>query len=235
MTLGPWEDVGYIALGGASLAVGSLALSPPTVNVAPLDGLGHRAFDATWDTTSTVVLVGGMTLGLGFAWGTERIGSHRTGWDALRAPLILGEAALMASGIVNVVKNIVGECRPRSWRDATQTCVPYDGNTREEHVAFPSGHTAPLAAMAGASLGMMLLPTHTRAEYLPLTLVMTALAGTNLVARELAGAHTFVDTTAGFVLGAGVGFATAALHVHSLPVTVGLSPVGEGIEVSGRY
>ncbi len=232
----PWWDVGFITLGGA-MGAGGLALSPSAVHVAPLDGLGGRAERRDVGVASDVVLYGGMAGMVVLGAVSERWGEGSRGLNVLRAPLILGESALIALGVVSLLKNLVGECRPRAWDDASGQCV---GTTRgmvvrEDRVAFPSGHTAPLAAMAGAALGMMVLPSRARVGYWPVLVTAGALAITNLTLRVVAGAHSWVDTATGFALGAGLGFGTAALHtVTPAPRwTVGASPTG--VTLAGTF
>lgn len=230
-------DVAYAASGLGLMALGAFALRAPTVDVAPFDGLGHRDASAAASTASDVVLIaGGVGLPV-FAWASERAFAGTRGARSLRAPVVLVESALMALGVVGVVKSVVGECRPRAWSDAAQRCVgDVSGASSEDRLAFPSGHTAPLAAMAGASLGMVLLPRGPRGAFVPLLGLTTALAGANLVLRVVAGAHSWVDTTVGFSLGFGVGFVTALLHagVTTPPrVSFGASP--GGLSVRGVF
>lgn len=232
----PWWDIGYLTLGGA-MGAGGLAMSPPTVHVAPLDGLGGRAERRDVGVASDVVLYGGMAGVVVLGAVSERWGEGSRGLNVLRAPLILGESALIALGVVSLLKNVVGECRPRAWDDTAGQCV---GTTRgavvrEDRVAFPSGHTAPLAAMAGAALGMMVLPSRARIGYWPVLVTAGALAITNFTLRVVAGAHSWVDTATGFALGAGLGFGTAALHTvtPSPRWTVGASPAG--LTVAGTF
>lgn len=226
-----WWDVGFVGV-GLGLGVAGLALEPPTVQLAPLDGLGGRTWNPGVATGSDVVLWGGLgaTLALGVV--VERWGRDTRGATLLRASLVMGEAAVMTLGVVGVVKNLVGECRPRAWNDATETC---DASVVDDRRAFPSGHTSPLAAMAGASLGMMLFPSGGQRAYWPLVATATTLAATNLVLRVVAAAHSWVDTSTGFAFGFGVGLATAALHTYATPgaVMVGAGP--QGVTVSGRF
>ena len=216
-------DAGYVALGGGLALVGVFA-SPPTVDRAPFDGGGHRVWRPEVGTATDVVLWGGLVATVGLGLAVERWGRGESGLTLLRAPLVLAESTVMALGLVGVVKVAVGECRPRAWSDAEARCA---SGEREDRVSFPSGHTASLSAMAGASLGMMLLPTGGRRAYWPLLAASGALAATNLVLRVVAGAHNWVDTSAGFALGLGVGFATAAAHVYEGPrLVVGAQTVG---------
>lgn len=224
-------DLAWVG-GAAAMGLPSLFLEPPTVNVAPLDGLGGRPWNPGVATASDVVLWGGMgaTLGLGVV--VERWGRDARGVTLLRASLVMGEATAMTLGIVGLTKNILGECRPRAWNDATSTC---DAAVTDDRRSFPSGHTSPLAAMAGASLGMMLFPTGGQRAYWPLVATATALAASNLVLRVVAGAHNWVDTSTGFALGFSVGLATAALHTYATPAGVSVSAGPQGVSVSGRF
>ncbi len=220
-------DAGFVLAGGA-MALGGLALSPPTVDVAPFDGLGARPWRPEVSTVTDVALWGGLAVTVGLGVVVERWGRDARGVALLGAPLVLAESAVVTLGVVSILKNVAGECRPRAWSDATNTCASAE---REDRVSFPSGHTAPLAAMAGASLGMMAFPTGGRGAYWPLLATAGALAVTNLVLRVVAGAHNWVDTTAGFALGFSIGLGTSALHTYPAPVSVGAS--AQGVTVSG--
>jgi membrane-associated phospholipid phosphatase len=218
------------------MVLGMYVLEPPAVGREPFDGRGGQARNPTFDTISDVTLVSGLSLAALGSFAVERWGEGRTGWQLARGPLILAEAVFLTLGVVSLAKNL-GECRPRAWDDATRTCV---GSTpgspvREDRVSFPSGHTSPLAAMAGASLGLWLLPERRAWAWAPVALGAGLLAGAMLVFRVVAGAHNWVDTGTGFALGLGLGFATAALHTRrgDDPVGVTVSPVS--IALGGRF
>lgn len=233
----PWFDGAYLSLGLGSLVVGTLALRPPDVHVAPLGGFGHHGQRAVVGRITDVVFIAGLGASLGLGASIEYFASGSEGVDVLRAPLVLGESVLMATGVVALLKNLVGACRPRAWDNTSRRCVgtAAGAQVREDRVSFPSGHTAPMAALAGASLGLWLLPERTRDEYIPLVLFTSALAVTNAVLRVVAGAHTWVDTSVGVVIGLGVGLGTAALHTASPSTEAGVrvSPVTLGY--SGRF
>ena len=129
----PWWDVGYVAV-GAGMALGGLALRPPTVDVAPLDGLGHRDWNPTVGAISDGVLYGGMGVMLGLGVVVERWGRDARGLQLLRAPLIVGESALMALGVVSLLKNAVGECRPRAWDDVAARCASAEREEENEQL-----------------------------------------------------------------------------------------------------
>lgn len=226
-----WWDVGYIAVAGA-MGVSSLALEPPVVDRAPFDGLGGRAWNADVGLASDVVLWGGMAATIGLGVVVERFGRDARDVRLLRASLVMGESVAMTLGVVGLVKNVAGECRPRAWNDAAARC---DAAVIDDRRAFPSGHTSPLAAMAGAAVGMMAFPTGGQQAYWPLVVTASTLAATNLVLRVVAGAHSWVDTSTGFAFGFGVGLATAALHTYSGPARVSFGANAQGVTVSGQF
>lgn len=228
---GTGVDFGLLAVSGAMMVVGTYALRPPSAShVAPLDGLGHRPRDAGVSLASDVVFAAGAIGAIGGAFLVERDLGAR-GWQWIRTPRILLEAGGLTLGVISMVKNVGGVCRPRAWSDATSTC---DSEVPDDRRSFPSGHTGPLAALSGASLGMWLLPSGPRSTgHALLFFGTTALAATNLGLRVAAGAHSWVDTSVGFALGFGLGFATAALHVRQLPVVVTAS--ASGVALSGRW
>jgi len=221
-------DAGYLAVGGG-LALAGLLASPPTVDRAPFDGLGGRPWRPEVGLASDVVLWGGVAATVGLGVAVERWGRGVRGVTLLRAPLVLAESTAMALGLVSAVKVLVGECRPRAWSDAAGRCA---SGEREDRVSFPSGHTAALSAMAGASLGMMLLPAGRPRAYWPLLVVAGALAATNLVLRVVAGAHNWVDTSVGLALGFGVGLGAAAAHVYEGPRLI---VNAQGVGVAGTF
>lgn len=224
-------DVSVLSLSLTLTVVGNFAIRPSsTSQVAPLDGLGHRDRDAGAALATDLILGIGALGSIGVSLAGELARGSR-GWTSLRAPLILTESAGLSLGIVSMVKNLGGVCRPRAWNDATATC---DSAAADDRRSFPSGHTAPLAALSGASLGMWLLPSGPRDPWAAgLFVATTALAASNLTLRVSAGAHSWVDTSAGFALGFSLGLATAALHVRRAPVTVAVS--GSGLALSGVW
>lgn len=221
-----------VLLGSLTLmTVGNFALRPPsTAQVAPLDGLGHRDRDPDVSLATDLILGIGALGAVGVSLGGELVRGSR-GWTALRAPLVLTESAALALGVVSMVKNLGGVCRPRAWSAAAATC---DSAEVDDRRSFPSGHTAPLAALSGASLGLWLLPSGPRDPWAAVLFVATtALAATNLTLRVAAGAHSWVDTSVGFALGFSLGITTAALHVRRAPVAVAVS--GSGVALSGVW
>ncbi|MCS6898506.1 MAG: phosphatase PAP2 family protein [Myxococcales bacterium] len=221
---GDWRlDAGLAAASGAAFLVGTFALKPSLAQRAPLDGLGHRPRSEPFEILSDAVVSAGIFGSLAMAKAMER-GMGRHGIDQWRAPLVLTESVMLASALVHVAKNAAGICRPRDWDDSRSHCDPDRGERHrsaedrldEAHRSFPSGHTAPLAALAGASAGLWLLPTRRNPTFFPLTLVTGTLALAMVALRPLAGAHSWVDTSTGLLLGASSGFLVAYLHSRTI-------------------
>lgn len=229
-------DLAFTATGLGMMALGQFVLEPPTVERAPFDGLGHRDANPTVATVTDVVLVTGAVALPALAWMSEWVFAGRRGVQSLRAPVVLIESAVMALGVVGVVKTQVGECRPRAWSDSANRCVGEpSGATRDDRLAFPSGHTAPLAAMSGASLGLMVFTRGSATNFVPLFAVTTALAGVNFSLRVVAGAHSWVDTSTGFALGFGIGFLTAFLHAGTARPSVSVGAFPGGLSLQGVF
>lgn len=229
---GPVTDAVVLGASAAMMVTGTFVLSPPSDSqLAPLDGRGHHTRDTTFGRISDGVLIGGLVGAAGAGFFIEHHRGAR-GWDVVRVPLVLTEAVGLTLGVVSLVKNVGGVCRPRAWDDATSTCL---ATSEDDRRSFPSGHTAPLAALAGASLGMWLFPSHRAPPGLVALFGATlVLAASNLTLRVMAGAHSWVDTATGFGLGFGIGLATAALHVRAGGWTV--SPMGSsGLQVGRSW
>ena len=224
-------DLGYVALNGTAALVGTVFIRPRHVDLSPLDGLGHRARVDALGRASDVALVMGLGFGVGLSFLSE-YGNGVRGRDVFRGPVVVSEGALAGTVLTQLVKNVFGVCRPRDWNDATEKCETVgesgtdDQSVDEAHRSFPSGHNAPLAGMAGAALGLYLLPQPHRSEYLPVALSSLGFALTVVVLRERAGAHSWVDTGAAFVTGGLAGFLTAALHTRTNPTEA--TPTGAG-------
>jgi membrane-associated phospholipid phosphatase len=217
-------DVGFVALAAGALLGGTYVLRPNLGDRAPLDGLGRREdvphLDRAGDYSIGIGLGTGVTLAL-----LTEMGNGERGFRLARGPLVVAEGALAASAFTQLLKNAFGVCRPRDWEPKTRHCgVSGESSGKsdrarvdEAHRSFPSGHNAPLAGVAGASMGLYLLPSGRRPEYLPVALTATGFALTTVILREQAGAHSWVDTGAAFLSGGAAGFVTALLHVKTAP------------------
>ncbi|HEU4406436.1 MAG TPA: phosphatase PAP2 family protein [Polyangiaceae bacterium] len=215
-------DVGFVALAAGALLGGTYVIRPNLGDRAPLDGLGRREHVPHLDRAGDFSVGIGLGTGAALAFLTE-LGDGQRGWGLARGPIVVAEGALAASAFTQLLKNVFGVCRPRDWEPKARHCgVSGEGVDKSErervdeaHRSFPSGHNAPLAGVAGASMGLYLLPSGRRPEYLPVALTATGFALTTVVLREQAGAHSWVDTGAAFISGGAAGFVTALLHVET--------------------
>ncbi|WP_437533801.1 phosphatase PAP2 family protein [Sorangium sp. So ce726] len=167
------------------------------------DAIG-LASDITGAAVGTLLLLGsGYALEGSYLAGA---GVPRPYARALRTSLIEVEAVALSTGLSNVIKRLSGRCRPRSWR--TDRC----GETDLDFDAFPSGHTTPVAAIAGARLNLALRTTGDAAPRLGALALAEAATVVTMALRIGAGAHSWQDVGAGMILGHVTGFAIAAIH-----------------------
>ncbi|MBI2389812.1 MAG: phosphatase PAP2 family protein [Deltaproteobacteria bacterium] len=214
-----WYDLGFVALNGAGFAAGRYLLHPARGDRAPLDGLGHRPRDAALGRAADVAVIVGLATGASLAFAGD-LGERTQGADRFRGPVITLEGALAGSVITHLVKNLFGICRPRDWDDVARKCTTRgeghddEAAVDEAHRSFPSGHSAPLAGMAGAAVGLWLLPSERHDVNLAVALTSLGFSLTVVALRERGGAHSWVDTGAAFISGGLAGFLTAALHLR---------------------
>ncbi len=152
---------------------------------------------------------------------------------ALRTTLMDTEAVLLATGMVHGLKKLTGRCRPRAWHDGRCDDGPRDG--------FPSGHVTPVAALAGTRL---MLAAQSDAPSVHRQLAFGFAEGTTLVTgvlRILAGAHSWEDVVAGWVIGHATGVLTALAHpvepleAEAVGTAAGALVRGDGWDVGLRW
>jgi membrane-associated phospholipid phosphatase len=151
----------------------------------------------------------GSVSGMISGWGLEvsYYNEHhlRDGYlNALRTTIIDGEATSLASGLTFLLKRTTGRCRPRAYHDGK--C---DG---DEYDAFPSGHTAPVAALAGVRLVLALGSTQFVSQRWVAFGVTEAGSIATAAFRVLAGAHSWDDVLGGWILGHATGSLMALAH-----------------------
>ncbi|MFI5610700.1 phosphatase PAP2 family protein [Amycolatopsis sp. NPDC051903] len=128
-------------------------------------------------------------------------------WRARGAPTALARAVwvpaavALALGFDTVLKALFAEVRPCRVVPGVRTLLPCDAPT---DYAFPSNHTALVAAFAGA----VLLVRRSWGWW------ATAFALLIGVSRVYLGAHYPHDVLAGLVVGYGVGLCGVAVHRH---------------------
>ncbi len=230
-------DLGYVALGGALYLTARFGVTPRDREIAPLGGRGshahHHGADLASDVTAGLVLSVGPIVG--FILDGTRNGDYV---NALRVPIVLVESFIMTSAVVGMLKNL-GVCRPYAWQDDERVCearAGIPGDPEEHRRSFPSGHASNTASIAGALMGMWLLPTERDDRLAPLALSMTLLSVTTAALRVRAGAHSMVDVGVGFGIGIGVGVGTAALHLRpGDDRRVAVAPMGRGLMLHGSF
>jgi len=148
---------------------------------------------------------------------------------ALRAPLIDAEAVGLTSGIILGLKRITGRCRPRAWVNGH--CLA----TGEAHEGFPSGHTGPIAAIAGAHLALALRTKDDPGlRYAPFAIAEAGAIGTGVL-RVLAGAHTWDDVSVGWALGHAIGVLVSLAHPFDTVSAAGVGSPGVAPRALGLH
>jgi membrane-associated phospholipid phosphatase len=204
----PWGEVGTAAVCGASMA--SFFLPQRRSVWGPWS---PRESDETYGIISdftgafvgtTILMTGTYFLEAGY-YGVS--GAEAPFSVALRSTLIELEATTLASGIAIGIKRLAGRCRPRAWREGK--C----GTVDTDYDAFPSGHTTPVAAVAGArfALAINTLGGARGYRYASFALAEGATVFT-AVLRVAAGAHSWEDVLGGWIIGHGTGMLLAYLH-----------------------
>ena len=125
---------------------------------------------------------------------------------ALRTSLIDLEAVALSTGISWGVKRFTGRCRPRAYRDGQ--CSDLDA----DFDAFPSGHTTPVAAIAGVHLSLVARTPGDVSLRVGAFAVAEAATLVTMVLRVGAGAHSWEDVGAGWILGHVTGVALGYAH-----------------------
>jgi hypothetical protein len=134
--------------------------------------------------------------------------AHNPGLEALHGSLVEFESVLLTNGITTLIKRLTGRCRPRAYHD----------NICDEFDAFPSGHTSPIAAIAGARLVRVFeTPFHSQLAGLRVANVAIAEVGMTATAllRVAAGAHSLEDVVVGALVGQSTGILIALMHPPS--------------------
>ena len=123
---------------------------------------------------------------------------------AWRTSLMDIESSLLANGISEVFKRLIGRCRPRAWREGR--CAG------EQFRAFPSGHTAPIAAIAGSRAVLVLRSEASSGARVASFAFAESATVLTAVLRVLAGAHSWEDVLAGMTIGHVTGSLVSLAH-----------------------
>lgn len=123
---------------------------------------------------------------------------------AERTALVEIESLLFDSAVVNGLKRLTGRCRPLDFVDGQCTAALRD--------AFPSGHTAPMGALAGSRLLLAAQSTGPSGYRWGSFAMAEVMALTTAWLRVRAGKHSWSDVGAGFLIGHAIGLLVAAAH-----------------------
>jgi membrane-associated phospholipid phosphatase len=125
---------------------------------------------------------------------------------SLRTTLIDLEAMAFATGVSYGIKRLTGRCRPRAWKKGKCSDIDTD------YDAFPSGHTTPVAAIAGVRFALAINTTGRREMRYTAFGIAEGLAVATAFLRVAAGAHSWEDVLGGWILGHGTGMLLAYAH-----------------------
>lgn len=169
-----------------------------------------RPFEPRADLVSDFTgAYGGATIAVLAGYGFERAyfqdaGAHGGGIYALHGTLVDVESAALARGTVDLIKRLTGRCRPMHF--VKGAC------TTEMRDAFPSGHTAPMGAIAAAHL-FSAAQTEGPAGFRWASFAMAeTMAVATAILRVQAGRHSWSDVATGLALGHLLGFFVALAH-----------------------
>lgn len=227
-----------------ALAANATALLPQQTSDWGPDAPHPRNTDAnTWsDATGGW---GGTFVGFGAGYVLESAHladagvQHGAGVYALRQSIVDVQATLYTASIVFGLKRLTGRCRP--WHFVPRGPSGAPGCLDVAHDAFPSGHTAPMGALAGARLITASLATGPAGFRWASFGLTEAMAITTAILRVEAGAHSWSDVVTGFLIGHAVGVLVAFAHpmtpVDRRDLTGGIGAPAEGgfaLHYSGR-
>lgn len=152
--------------------------------------------------------------------------------DGLHDSLVIGEAVLLSSALQVLSSYAVPRARPRAYGGEE---VPFDERTNANAArSFFSGHVADASASVVATTRTLQKLGHRRLAgfVLGFGIAGTALVGTG---RVMSGGHFPSDVIAGAAVGTGFGLLMP--YLHSLPVVVAPTALGDGggATISGAF
>ena len=125
---------------------------------------------------------------------------------SFRTGLVDLESLILTNGITGVFKRFTGSCRPRAWKEGK--CGP----EQAENDAFPSGHTAPVSAIAGSRLVLAIRSTGQVSTRWAAFGFAEGAAVITAGLRVLSGAHSWEDVLGGWAMGHATGSIVNLVH-----------------------
>lgn len=161
------------------------------------------AYGLASDFTGSVLGAGWQSVVL-YALDVEYFSRHDVADPAAQAgrtTIVDMQSLVLATGISIAIKKLTGRCRPRAFY--TSGCREHDG--------FPSGHTVMPSALAGSRF-MLALRTEDAPERWGAFGLVESMALTTAALRMLAGAHSWDDVLAGWLIGHATGTLLSLAH-----------------------
>lgn len=147
--------------------------------------------------------------------------------------LLIFEATFSALALTQVVKFTVGRGRPYTV-GASPELLAEARDVADHNMSFFSGHTSLAFAVATSAATVAQLRGYRHAWVL--WAVGLPLAATTAVLRLAADKHWMSDVLVGGAIGSAVGILMPTLlHGRVGPVTARLTPLGNGLALSGRF
>ncbi|MBK8256515.1 MAG: phosphatase PAP2 family protein [Polyangiaceae bacterium] len=209
---------------GAPLGEALLVLSAAASNLTTYLPIGrpgwgpdaHHEHNKTADRVSDFTgAYGGLTLGMigGFAFETGYYEEAQVRGSAVyagRTTVVDAESILFSAAIVQGLKRVTARCRPHHFVNGKCTSTVHD--------AFPSGHTAPMGALAGTRLVFAAQSAGPWGYRWGAFAMVETMALTTAWLRVFAGKHSWSDVAAGYLIGHAVGALVALAHpMKSVP------------------
>ncbi len=202
---------------GGEIATGAFAAATPSFYFLPQQKgtwgpFEARPFEPISGSVSDLTAASAgsaIQLGLGFLFETGYLavaGLESPASNSLYAVMVETESLLLATGVDALIKRLVGRCRPRAYDPRTSACREYD--------AFPSGHTASIAAFAGARVARTALTPWNEAAPIRVSGLVVAEACTVVTAilRVTSGSHSWEDVLVGALVGHAAGIGLELIH-----------------------
>ncbi len=207
----------------ASETPGLLSCTCDRSRLNALDRPAAGLYDERWSRVGDIATASTLAMPLGVVLFHEGVGK------GLNDDLVLGEAALVASGLQVTAGFAVARPRPRVYGDDAPLDERIDANAAR---SFFSGHVANTVAVSVAALRTF---QRLGRPGLAWAVFGTTMAGSTVVgiARVASGAHFPTDVLVGAAAGAGIGLAVPALHASGVRLVPASGSASGGLSIAG--
>jgi hypothetical protein len=171
---------------------------------AGLEGKFSQQAAATSDMLAAIDVIAPLALLVGQGGGFNA--------DSDRRLLVYDEALVVSLFINSVTKYLVGRPRPYVYSDDPRLRAYADGQGKDSHLSFFSGHASTTFAASVAGSYLFAQASADRAARAGVWGFELALAAATARLRTRAGKHFYSDVIVGAIVGAGVGYLVPRLH-----------------------